>query len=104
MRFDVDEGALAVVLERDTEPAGVDLTRDGLGDACLDAAVEGMLGSRRARSSPDGTPWAPLSAATVRRKGHPVRRDGERWSGARKSSGRGEAVGRARFTICTGQG
>ena len=38
----------------DTEPAGVDLTRDGLGDACLDAAVEGMLGSHRARRRPTG--------------------------------------------------
>ena len=56
MRFTVDVGELAVVLELDTEPAGVDLTRDGLGDACLDAAVEGMLGSHRAQASPDGTP------------------------------------------------
>ena len=88
MRFTVDVGALAVVLERDTEPAAVDLTRAGLGDACLDAAVEGMLASHRARSSPDGTPWAPLSAATVRRKGHPVRLDGEL---VRRESRRGEA-------------
>ena len=77
MRFTGDVGELAVVLELDTEPAGVDLTRDGLGDAGLDAAVEGMLASHRARSSPDGQAWAPLSAATVRRKGHPVRLDGE---------------------------
>ena len=54
MRFTVDVGELAVVLELDTEPAEVDLTRDGLGDACLDAAVEGMLGSHRAQASPDG--------------------------------------------------
>ena len=72
MRFTVDVGELAVVLELDTEPAGVDLTRDGLGDACLDAAVEGMLASHRAQASPDGTPWAPLSPATVRRKGNAV--------------------------------
>jgi len=32
MRFTVDGGALAVVLELDAEPPGVDLTRDGLGD------------------------------------------------------------------------
>ena len=70
MRFAVDVGELAVVLELDTEPAELDLTRDGLGDACLDAAVEGMLTSHRARSSPDGQAWAPLSPATVRRKGH----------------------------------
>ena len=70
MRFTVDVGALAVVPGLDTEPDGVDLTRDGLGDACLDAAVEGMLGSHRAQSSPDGPAWAPLSPATVRRKGH----------------------------------
>jgi hypothetical protein len=72
MRFTVDVGELAVVLELDTEPAEVDLTREGLGDRCLDAAVEGMLASHRARSSPDGQAWAPLSAATVRRKGHTV--------------------------------
>ena len=42
MRFHVDVAELAVVLELDTEPAGVDLTRDGLGDRCLDAAVEGI--------------------------------------------------------------
>jgi hypothetical protein len=29
-----------------------------------------MRASHRARASPDGTPWTPLSAATVRRKGH----------------------------------
>jgi hypothetical protein len=38
-------GELAVILELDAEPAGVDLTRDGLGDAGLDAAVEGMRAS-----------------------------------------------------------
>ncbi|MBV8607191.1 MAG: hypothetical protein JO034_06990 [Singulisphaera sp.] len=70
MRFIVDVGELAVVLELDTEPAAVDLTRDGLGDACLDAAVEGMLASHQAQQAPDGVPWAPLKAATVRRKGH----------------------------------
>jgi hypothetical protein len=70
MRCTVDVGELAVVLELDSEPVGVDLTRDGLGDACLDAAMEGMLGSHRAQASPDGTPWAPLSPATVRRKGN----------------------------------
>ena len=72
MRFTVAVGELAVVPGRDTEPAEVDLTRDGPGDACLDAAVEGMLASHRARSSPDGQAWAPLSTATVRRKGHTV--------------------------------
>jgi hypothetical protein len=51
MRFTVDVGELTVVLELDTEPAAVDLTRDGLGDRCLDAAVEGMLASHRARAS-----------------------------------------------------
>jgi len=70
MRFTVDVGELAVILELDTEPAGVDLTRDGLGDACLDAAVEEMLASHAAQRAPDGAPWAPLKAATVRRKGH----------------------------------
>ena len=48
MRFAVDVAELAVVLELDTEPPGVDLARDGLGDGCLDAAVEGMLGNHRA--------------------------------------------------------
>jgi len=72
MRFTVDVGELAVVLELDTEPAAVDLTRDGLGDACLDAAVEGMLASHRVQASPDGQAWAPLSPATVRRKGNAV--------------------------------
>ena len=70
MRFTVDVAALAVVPGLDTEPDGVDLTRDGLGDACLDAAVEGMLASHGAQRAPDGTSWAPLKAATVRRKGH----------------------------------
>ncbi len=72
MRFEVDVAELAVVLELETEPPGVDLARDGLGDGCLDAAVEGMLGSHRAQAAPDGTPWAPLAAATIRRKGHAV--------------------------------
>jgi hypothetical protein len=72
MRCTGDGGELAVVPGRDTEPPGVDLTRDGLGDACLDAAVEGMRASHRAQRAPDGTPWAPLKAATVRRKGHAV--------------------------------
>jgi len=72
MRFTGDGGELAVVLALDTEPAEVDLMRDGLGDACLDAAVEGMLGSHRAQRAPDGTPWAPLSPATVHRKGNAV--------------------------------
>jgi hypothetical protein len=72
MRFTVDVGELAVVLELDTEPAAVDLTRDGLGDARLDAAVEGMRASHGARRAPDGTSWAPLAAATVRREGHAV--------------------------------
>ena len=70
MKFTVDGDELAVVLELDTEPAGVDLTRDGLGDACPDAAGEGMRASHRAQAAPDSTPWAPLSVATVRRKGH----------------------------------
>ena len=72
MRFTVDVGELAVVLELDTGPLEVDLTRDGLGDACLDAAVEGMLASHRVQASPDGPAWAPLSPATVRRKGNAV--------------------------------
>ena len=72
MRFEVDVTALAVVLELDTEPANLDLTAHGLGDACLDAAVEGMLQSHRARVRPEGTPWAPLKAATVCAKGHAV--------------------------------
>jgi hypothetical protein len=72
MKFLTDVGELAVVPGLDTEPPGVDLTRDGLGDACLDAAVEGMLASHRARAAPDGQAWAPLSPATVRRKGNAV--------------------------------
>ena len=71
MRFTVDVSELTVVLELDVEPAGVDLTRDGLGDACLDAAVEGMLASHRAQRAPDGAPWAPLKAARAR-KGNAV--------------------------------
>ncbi|MBV8315094.1 MAG: hypothetical protein JOZ53_09160 [Planctomycetaceae bacterium] len=54
MRCTGDVGELAVLLALDTEPAGVDLTRDGLDDACPDAAVEGMLGSHRAQAAPDG--------------------------------------------------
>ena len=56
MRCTGDVGELAVVLELDTEPAAVDLTRDGLGAAGLDAAVEGMLASHGAQRAPDGTP------------------------------------------------
>ena len=52
MRFEVDVTALAVVLELDTEPANLDLTAHSLGDACLDAVVEGMLQSHRARVRP----------------------------------------------------
>ena len=54
MRFTGAGGELAVILALDTELAGVDLTRDGLGDRGLDAAGEEMLGSHRERSSPDG--------------------------------------------------
>ncbi|MBV8232441.1 MAG: hypothetical protein JO329_20865 [Planctomycetaceae bacterium] len=99
MRFLTDVGELAVVPGLDTEPAGVDLTRDGLGDRCLDAAVEGMLGSHRAQSSPDGMPWAPLSAATVRRKGNAVigvqsgtLLDPHRWRTAQRDITPGAAV------------
>jgi hypothetical protein len=70
MRFTVDVGELAVVPGLDTEPAAVDLTRDGLGDACLDVAVEGMLASHRAQRAPDEMPWVPLKATMVHRKGH----------------------------------
>jgi hypothetical protein len=48
MRFAADVGELAVVLELDTEPAEVDLMRDGLGDACLDAAVPNGHGAGQA--------------------------------------------------------
>ena len=60
MRFEVDANELAVYLELDTEPANLDLTAHGLGDACLDAVVEGMLQSHRAQCAPDGTSWAAL--------------------------------------------
>jgi len=70
IRYEVDVGELAVSLEIDPGDAAVDLTRDGLGERCLDAAVEGMLASHGAQRAPDGTPWPPLSPATVRRKGH----------------------------------
>ena len=43
MRCTGDVGELAVVPGLDAEPAEVDLTRDGLGDACLDMAVVGMF-------------------------------------------------------------
>ena len=72
MRFLTDVGELAVLLALDTEPAAVDLTRAGLGDACLDAAVEGMRANHHMQTSPDGPAWAPLSPATVRRKGNAV--------------------------------
>ena len=65
----------------DARRPGGPLPRHGGGGGCSRAT---------ARSSPDGTPWAPLSAATVRRQGHPVRLDGEL---VRRESRRGEAVG-----------
>ena len=68
----MDVEGLAVWLEIDPGDAAVDLTRDGPGDRCLDAAVAGMRASHGAQRAPDGTPWAPLKAATVRRKGHVV--------------------------------
>ena len=65
-------GELTVVLALDAEPAAVDLTRDGLGDRCLDAAMAGMLASHGAQRAPDVTSLPLLSAATVRQKGHAV--------------------------------
>ena len=78
MRFEVDVAALAVVLELDTEPANLDLTAHGLGDACLDAAVEGMLQSHRARVRTrghvmGGTPTRDGAAEGARRHQGPVR-------------------------------
>jgi hypothetical protein len=52
----------------DARRPGRPLSRRGGGRECLGTT---------ARSSPDGQAWAPLSAATVRRKGHPVCLDGE---------------------------
>jgi hypothetical protein len=106
MRCTVDVGELAVVLELDTEPAEVDLTRDGLGDACLDAAVEGMLASHRAQASTDGPAWAPLSPATVRRKGNAVigvqsgtLLDPQRWRTAQRDITRRGAGGPGRLVV-----
>ena len=77
---------MVIVLEPGTEPAEIDLTRDGLGDRCPGAAVEGMLGSHRAQSSPDGQAWAPLAAATIRRKGNAVKID--QWAERVRIAGR----------------
>jgi hypothetical protein len=70
VRFEVNEQDLSLTFALDQEPAGLDLTRAGLGSRILDAAVEGMLAAHARRQSPDGRPWPPLAASTARQKGH----------------------------------
>ena len=70
MRFVVDDADLSLWLELDDEPATLDLTRDGLGDRILDAAVEEMIRAHARQESPAGVRWAKLAAATVKQKGH----------------------------------
>jgi hypothetical protein len=67
---DDDELCLGVILDR--EHPDLDLSRNDLGNRCLDLAVQGMVDAHRFASAPDGSPWAPLKRSTVRRKGHPV--------------------------------
>jgi hypothetical protein len=70
MQFVTDDQDLAVGVILDREHPAVDLTADGLGVACLDAAVAGMLSAHEARSAPEGRRWAPLARSTVAQKGH----------------------------------
>jgi hypothetical protein len=70
MQFNVDHQQLSIIVELDSEPEDLDLTIDGLGDAILDAGVDGMIASTWAKRSPDGRDWAKLQPLTVRRKGH----------------------------------
>ncbi len=70
MRFRVDDADLSLWLELDHEPATLDLTRDGLGDRILDAAVEEMIRAHARQQSPSGALWAKLAASTVKQKGH----------------------------------
>jgi hypothetical protein len=70
MQFSIILDDMSILLELDGEPAEVDLTRDGLGDRCLDAGVEAMLASHQLQCDPaTGEAWAPLLAATIRQKG-----------------------------------
>jgi hypothetical protein len=69
MRFAVDDEDLCLILELDAEPATVDLTRDGLGERLLAAAVEELIRCHARQESPDGHPWAALAVSTVRQKG-----------------------------------
>jgi hypothetical protein len=70
VQFTVDHQNLSLIVELDSEPEGLDLTIDGLGDAMLDAGVDGMIASTWAKRSPDGRDWAKLRPMTVKRKGH----------------------------------
>lgn len=70
MRFTVADEDLSLWLELDEEPDHLDLTQNGLGEALLDAAVDGMLASHAQKQSPDGRPWAPNAPSTARQKGH----------------------------------
>lgn len=68
--FGQDDEGLTLTLELDREEDQlVDLTADGLGERCLAAAVDGMLGCFNKQQSPDGRRWADLAPSTVRARG-----------------------------------
>lgn len=60
-----DNLGLTIELRTDS----VDLTRDRLGQQCLDFAEAGMLRTAQSERAPDLTPWAPIARKTARAKG-----------------------------------
>lgn len=73
-----------IVIDLETDPNGLQRVFDGVGQALDNASYrvpltlvakeyerfEGTL--FEGEKAPDGTPWAPLAASTVKRKGHDV--------------------------------
>jgi hypothetical protein len=62
MQFGVEhDETLALVIELDADDVGVDLTKDKLGEICLEIGYTECLDAAYAETDPDGRPWKPLS-------------------------------------------
>lgn len=67
--FTVDDAALRAMLERQAQPAtGSTSGRDTLAARIGERLVKSTRERFKTQTAPDGTPWAPLKPATIRRK------------------------------------
>ena len=70
MRFDSDDASLRLWLELEPgELPAVDLTRGGLGSACLDALTDSLREIWGTRGAAAGQVWAPLKPSSRAHKG-----------------------------------